>query len=77
MSVRTVIAAESGLKNPKFETVALLAKELDLSLDEVVFPGSSDICVPKVVADFFSGKSDEEIQAYISFCQQIEAFKKI
>ncbi len=75
MSVRTIIAAESGNNNPKFETVALLAKELGLSLDEVVFPGSSEICVPKTVVDFFSGKSDDEIQAYISFCQQIESFK--
>ena len=32
MSVRTIIAAESGNNNPKFETVALLAKELGLSL---------------------------------------------
>lgn len=77
MSVRTIIAAESGNNNLKFETVALLAKELDVSLDEVVYPGSSDVCVPKTVVDFFSGKSDEEIQAYISLCQQIESFKKI
>lgn len=76
MSVRTIIAAESGSNNPKFETVALLAKELNVSLDEVVFPGSSEISVPKVVTDFFTGKRDEEIQGYISLCQQIEAFKK-
>lgn len=77
MSVRTIISAESGNNNPKFETVALLAKELDVSLDEVVFPGSSEICVPKAVVDFFSGKTDEEIQIYISFCQQLESFKKL
>lgn len=77
MSVRTVITAESGTSNPKFETVALLAKELGVSLDEVIYPGSSDVCVPKTVTDFFSGKSDEEIHAYISFCQQLEAFKKM
>ncbi len=76
MSVRTIIAAENGSNNPKFETVALLAKELGVSLDEVVFPGSSEICVPKTVSDFFAGKSDEDIQVYISLCQQIEDFKE-
>lgn len=76
MSVRTIIAAENGNNNPKFETVALLARELRVSLDEVVLPGSSEVYVPKVVTDFFSGKSDEEVQVYVSFCQQIGDFKK-
>lgn len=31
MSVRTIIEAECGHSNPKFETIALLAKELNQS----------------------------------------------
>ena len=33
MSVRTIIEIEKCKSNPKFETVALLAKELNISLD--------------------------------------------
>ena len=33
MSVRTIIEIELGRSNPRFETVALLAEELNISLD--------------------------------------------
>lgn len=75
MSVRTIIEAEQGRSNPKFETVALLAKELNISLDAIVFPDSAVTPVSKTVADFFSGKSETEIQKYITLCQQADAFK--
>ncbi len=75
MSVRTVIEAEQGHSNPKFETVALLAKELNISLDAIVFPDSAVTPVSKSVVDFFSGKNETEIQKYITLCQQADAFK--
>ena len=75
MSVRTIIEAEQGRSNPKFETVALLSKELNISLDALLFPDSVGNPVSKSVVDFFSGKSETEIQKYIMLCQQIESFK--
>ena len=72
MSVRTIIEIELGRSNPRFETVALLAEELNISLDAIVFP---DTTVSKTVTDFFAGKSEAEIQKYISLCQQADAFK--
>ena len=75
MSVRTIIEIERGRSNPRFETVALLAKELNISLDAILFPEMATVTVSKTVADFFMGKSEAEIQKYISLCQQADAFK--
>lgn len=75
MSVRTIIEAELGHSNPKFETVALLAKELNISLDAIVFPDSTVTPVSKSVIDFFSEKSETEIQKYIMLCQQADTLK--
>ena len=75
MSVRTIIKAEQGHSNPKFKTVALLSKELNISLDALLFPDSVGNPVFKSVFDFFSGKSESEIQKYIMLCQQIESFR--
>lgn len=75
MSVRTIIQAERGHSNPKFETVALLAKELNISLDAIVFPDLVVAPVSKSVVDFFAGKSETEIQKYIMLCRQIDSFK--
>ena len=74
MSVRTIIEIELGRSNPRFETVALLA-ELNISLDAIVFPDTATTTVSKTVTDFFAGKSEAEIQKYISLCQQADAFK--
>ena len=63
MSVRTIIEIEKCKSNPKFETVALLAKELTGT-------------VSKTVVDFFAGKSEAEIQKYIALCKQAETFQK-
>lgn len=75
MSVRTIIEAERGHSNPKFETVALLAKELNISLDAIVFPDSKATPVSKSVVDFFSNKSETEIQKYIKLCQQADTLR--
>ena len=74
MSVRTIIEIELGRSNPRFETVALLAKEMNISLDAIVFPDTATTTVSKSVTDF-AGKSEAEIQKYISLCQQADAFK--
>jgi len=75
MSVRTIIEIERHKSNPKFETVALLAKELNISLDATVFQNIATTTVSKSVVDFFAGKSEAEIQKHIALCQQAESFK--
>ena len=76
MSVRTIIEIEKCKSNPKFETVALLAKELNISLDAAIFPDMVTGTVSKTVVDFFAGKSEAEIQKYIALCKQAETFQK-
>ena len=49
--------------------------ELDISLDAVVFQDIHTDGVSKSVIDFFSGKSEEEIQKYIALCKQADMFK--
>ena len=75
MSVRTIIEIELGRSNPRFETVALLAEELNNSLDAIIFPDTAAATGSKTVTDFFAGKSEAEVQKYISLCQQADAFK--
>lgn len=76
MSVRTIIEIERCRSSPKFETVMLLARELNVSLDAIVFQNMSTSNVSKSVIDFFAGKSEPEIQKYIALCQQAEALQK-
>ena len=75
MSVRTIIELERCKSSPRFETVATIAKELDISLDAVVFQDSKTGRVSKTVVDFFADKSEDEIQKYIALCEQADAFK--
>lgn len=75
MSVRTIIDLEGCKSSPRFETVATIARELDISLDAVVFQNIQTDGISKSVTDFFSGKSEEEIQKYISLCKQADTFK--
>ena len=75
MSVRTIIELEGCKSSPRFETVATIARELDISLDAVVFQNINTERISKSVTDFFSGKSEEEIQKYISLCKQADTFK--
>lgn len=74
MSYRTVLQAETGQSVPRFDTVIILAKDLDISLDALVFPETaSPNVVPKCVYDFFHGMPAEEAQRYIDLCKSIEA----
>lgn len=75
MSVRTIIELERCKSSPRFETVVMLAKELNISLDAVVFQNIQTDGVSKSVIDFFAGKSEEEIQKYIALCEQAEIIK--
>jgi transcriptional regulator with XRE-family HTH domain len=75
MSIRTILDLENGVSNPKFETVLLIAKELNISIDAILFPELSTSTVSKAVIDFFAGKTETDIQKYILLCQQAEQLK--
>ena len=60
MNARTIIDLETCQSNPKFETVALVAKELNISVDAAIFPDMVNQTVSKTVVDFFAGKSDSD-----------------
>lgn len=75
MSIRTILDLENGVSNPKFETVVLIARELNISIDAILFPDIPIGTVSKTVVDFFAGKSEAEIQKYISLCQQADQLK--
>ena len=70
MNARTIIDLETCQSNPKFETVALVAKELNISVDAAIFPEMVNQTVSKTVVDFFAGKSEAEIEKYIALCKQ-------
>ena len=76
MNSRTIIDLETGKSNPKFETVVLVAKELNISVDAAIFPEMVNQTVSKTVVDFFAGKSEAEIEKFIALCKQAEAFQK-
>ncbi len=77
MSYRTIMDTELCRSSPKFETVALLAKELSISLDAIVFPDTiSPNGTPKCVCDFFKDKTEAEVQKYIDLCKQADTFKE-
>ena len=67
MNARTIIDLETCQSNPKFETVALVAQELNISVDAAIFPDMVNQTVSKTVVDFFAGKSEAEIEKYIRF----------
>ena len=75
MCTRTVIEIEKCKSNPRFETVALISEEMDISLDGIVFHGRAPQTVAKCEADFFVGKSDAESQKYIGLCMSADKLK--
>ena len=73
MSHRTVMQAEICRSNPKMETVILLAKELNISLDALVFPETATPnSVPQCFYDFFRGKTESEAEKLIDICRRID-----
>lgn len=78
MSHRTIMDTELCRSSPKFETVALLARELNISLDAIVFSDAvSPNDIPKCVCDFFKDKTEAEAQMYIDLCKQADAFRDL
>ena len=54
MNPRTIIDLETCQSNPKFETVVLVAKELNISVDAAIFPEMINQTVSKTNALFGS-----------------------
>lgn len=75
MNPRTIIDLEKCRSNPKLETVVLIVRELNISLDSILFPNYASENISKSVVDFFANKSESEIQKYITLCQQADKFK--
>ena len=75
MSIRTIVDIETCKSSPRFETVALISEEMDISLDGIVFHDRAPQTVAKCVADFFAGKSDAESQKYIDLCMSADKLK--
>ena len=74
MNSHTIMDFEGGRSNPKAETILLVSRELEISLDAIIFAGTDKPnAVSTEMLDFFSGKSDEEAKRYIEICRLIEA----
>lgn len=76
MSYRTIMDTELCRSSPKFETVALLSRELNISLDAIVFPDTaSPSSIPKCVCDFFQDMSESDALIFIEICQNAKKLK--
>lgn len=69
MSIRTIQDIENQKSNPKFETIVLICKELNISFDAILYPDLPVATVSKTVVDFFKDKSEIESKKYISLCK--------
>ena len=72
----TIIALETCQRNLKFETVILVAKELNIGVDTAIFLEMVNKEISKTVVDFFARKSEAEIEKNIAICKQAGAFQK-
>lgn len=72
MSIRTIQDIENQKSNPKFDTIILICRELNISLDAVIFPETTNTYLPKTVIDFFKNKNDILSKKYISICEYIQ-----
>lgn len=75
MSIRTIVDIETCKSSPRFETVALISEEMNISLDGIVFHDQATQTVAKCVTDFFAGKSADEAQKYIDLCMSADKLK--
>ena len=77
MNPHTIMDFEVGRSNPKAETVFLIADELGISLDAILFAGTDRPNAVNIeVLDFFAGKTPEEAGEYIKLCRQVEQMNK-
>lgn len=72
MSIRTIQGIENCKGNPKFETIILLCRELNISLDAALYPDIPAENISKSAIDFFKNKSESETQKYIDICRCAE-----
>ena len=72
VSLRTVMDIENGHTVSRLDTVIAICLELDISLDSILFPEAAASIHSKAASDFLSGKSEQDIQKYISLCQLVE-----
>ena len=70
MSIRTIQGIENCKGNPKFETIILLCRELNVSYPDI--PAEN---ISKSAIDFFKNKSESETQKYIDICRYAEKLK--
>ena len=75
MNHRTIIHIENCKKVPGFDTVIYIARELNISLDPILFPDVVSSGISKSVADFFRDKDEAEIQKYITLCRAAESIQ--
>lgn len=76
MSVRTIINLENGNSSPRAETVFMIASELGISLDGLLFFQDKGSAVSISVLEFFAGKTPEEADRYIALCRQADTLKR-
>lgn len=73
MNMRTIMDLEMGRSNPKGETIFLIAQELHISLDALIYTGTAQPNAVSIdVLEFFSDKTPEESKTYVQICRQIE-----
>lgn len=58
-----------------YKSILLIARELDISIDAILFPNIVRGHISKTAMDFFAGKSEAEVQKYVSLCQQADKLK--
>ena len=75
MNKRTIMDFENGKTNPRAETIFLIASELDISIDAILFDEEPNTLSPSVF-EFFCGRTQEESNRYIALCRQADALKK-
>ena len=76
MSIRTIQDIENQKNNPKFETIVLICKELNISFDAILYPDLPVTTVSKTVIDFFKDKSEIDTQKYIDLCKKASDINK-
>lgn len=76
MNKNTIMEIELGRSNPKAETIFLIAMELHVSIDAIIFTEKDKPnAVSPEVLSFFSSKTDDESKLYVEVCQQIESLR--
>ena len=73
MNMRTIMDLEMGRSNPKGETIFLIAEELHISLDALIYTDKTQPNAVSIdVLEFFSEKTKEDSATYVEICRQIE-----